>query len=632
MAVKYTKNEIKNKIFVPTAVESELKTNIENQLNKCGIFYRVFSRRKSAASLEHKFASNKYGGDDGKKIQDLIGIRVNVYFQDDLDICKKLFEDKFQLVEEDWAETDMSRQNFEATKINGVFRLPEYLAEKISPETWDMAIDKTFEIQLKTVFFEGWHEVEHDFRYKLDGKDPDDPLNLWNRHANYSRQLNSIVATLELCDRSMVSMFESFSHDLYKNQEWEMMLRMHYRVRMSDIPLYEGLSEILGANQRELGKKLLKTSRIRLIEALKTVYRSVPISVNMIVAVLNDIVLGGNEAIHEIMTKNNVFNDGRVEAEKGYERKELSPLTEYNVFSNKVLIRNNKNNLSNEEVFKKVSGHVYKWVKEKYREIFPNMPVDVCRYSNDDCGYKVLFDYDLNALTLSMKTVHIAFDVGGRMWTTEVELWPDDNNAGIWMEIKNSMRDREIISVIERISRFSYPNFYKYIYKDRDLKLYDVDAYGNHPYGLKESHNIDKMVELIENSNRNTPVVLLASNNNENGILDEKWIGERWIDGLYNQVKYYAHIYRCDVEQIKEILDRIKVNKTDKQGVYVFWPKGENYGDKEVFCFYDEQEINDCIYSRYKGEGAGILEDDIRDGAMAFMFKLVDEVKKHSIK
>ena len=171
MTMEFNRENIKEMMYVPSSVETELRRNVENQLKKCGIFYRVFSRRKSAASLEHKLASGKYGGDDGKKIQDLIGIRVNLYFQDDLDICKELFEDIYELVDGKWSENDITKKNFEAAKINGVFKLPRYLVNKISPSTWDMHIDQTFEIQLKTVFFEGWHEVEHDFRYKMNIKE-----------------------------------------------------------------------------------------------------------------------------------------------------------------------------------------------------------------------------------------------------------------------------------------------------------------------------------------------------------------------------------------------------------------------------------------------------------------------------
>ena len=61
---------------------------------------------------------------------------------------------------------DRNESEFKPVKINGVFRLPDYLKQQISDETWEMCIDDTFEIQLKTVFFEGWHEIEHEDVYK----------------------------------------------------------------------------------------------------------------------------------------------------------------------------------------------------------------------------------------------------------------------------------------------------------------------------------------------------------------------------------------------------------------------------------------------------------------------------------
>ena len=65
-----------------------------------------------------------------------------------------------------WSTSERSEEEFKPTKLNGVCRLPEYLRSEISTETWDMYIDDTFEIQIKTMFFEGWHEIEHDMRYK----------------------------------------------------------------------------------------------------------------------------------------------------------------------------------------------------------------------------------------------------------------------------------------------------------------------------------------------------------------------------------------------------------------------------------------------------------------------------------
>ena len=164
--MKYSKEEISSNIIVPPSVEIELKRLIENKLDQTGIFYRVFSRTKSPASLERKYFQKEYNED--KKIQDLIGIRINLYFQDDIKIVKQLMDNLFIGLE--WAENKIDTTSFEPTKINGVFKLPSYLVAKISEQTWEMAIDQTFEIQLKTVFFEGWHEVEHDMRYKQDRK------------------------------------------------------------------------------------------------------------------------------------------------------------------------------------------------------------------------------------------------------------------------------------------------------------------------------------------------------------------------------------------------------------------------------------------------------------------------------
>ena len=112
----------------------------------------------------------------------------------------------------EWAESEQNEVEFKPVKINGVFRLPDYLKQQISDETWEMCIDDTFEIQLKTVFFEGWHEIEHDMKYK--GGE------LWSGKNSFARYFNSILATLELCDKSLVTLFENLGHELYKERNW----------------------------------------------------------------------------------------------------------------------------------------------------------------------------------------------------------------------------------------------------------------------------------------------------------------------------------------------------------------------------------------------------------------------------
>ena len=228
--IAFTKEEIESRVKVPAIVEVELKHLIEERLKQSGLYYRIFSRIKTSESLARKYQVKSYNAE--KKIQDLVGLRVDVYFEDDLRICRQIM---FSLVE--WSESEQNESEFKPVKINGVFRLPDYLKQQISDETWEMCIDDTFEIQLKTVFFEGWHEIEHDMKYK--GGE------LWSGKNSFARYFNSILATLELCDKSLVTLFENLGHELYKERNWAGMMKAHYRLKMEEHPMYPELEELL---------------------------------------------------------------------------------------------------------------------------------------------------------------------------------------------------------------------------------------------------------------------------------------------------------------------------------------------------------------------------------------------------
>ena len=67
-----------------------------------------------------------------------------------------------------------------------------------------LPIDATFEVQLRTISFEGWHEIEHDMRYKSPYGD-----DFWRE--DLSRTLNSVLANLELCDWTTLNVFEKLA-------------------------------------------------------------------------------------------------------------------------------------------------------------------------------------------------------------------------------------------------------------------------------------------------------------------------------------------------------------------------------------------------------------------------------------
>ena len=143
---------------------SLITSEISETLSKCGLMFRIFSRVKSESSIRHKlqvkYASRK------TKIQDMIGIRIVVYFQDDVDVLA-LYYSVGDVVKKAIDEFDTS--TFRPQRLNITSRIPSELTEEFYaslPEQFRDCVEPTYEIQIRTVFSEGWHEVEHDLRYK----------------------------------------------------------------------------------------------------------------------------------------------------------------------------------------------------------------------------------------------------------------------------------------------------------------------------------------------------------------------------------------------------------------------------------------------------------------------------------
>ena len=186
---------------------------VQEIFRSCGLYFRIFSRVKSTDSIANKLIRRQYGTEQNpKKLQDLIGIRVVLYYYDDLSICRDIMESTFQMLDH-WSRTNATANEFKATKINGVFRFPSEYFKVYKKDMWTLPIDTTFEIQFRTVFFEGWHEIEHDMRYKSLLSDNE----FWRGSEELSRILNCILANLELSDWSLVQLFEQLSYNHYKN-------------------------------------------------------------------------------------------------------------------------------------------------------------------------------------------------------------------------------------------------------------------------------------------------------------------------------------------------------------------------------------------------------------------------------
>ncbi len=112
-------------------------------------------------------------------------------------------------------------------------------------------LDITFEVQLRSVLSEGWHEVEHDLRYK--NKDH------WQDHDDLSRALNGVVATLQTSEWCMGKIFDELSYRHYKNKNWAGMVSSLLKIRMKG-SISKELIKALN-DDSNIAKQILKVDR-----------------------------------------------------------------------------------------------------------------------------------------------------------------------------------------------------------------------------------------------------------------------------------------------------------------------------------------------------------------------------------
>jgi len=251
----------------------DLELEIKQLIDNTGIFNRIFTRVKNNESITRKLEVKDYSI-DGKKMQDLIGVRVVVYFNDDISFIKNLLKSKYELVEVVHDQNDT--EQFGPTRLNMVFKLPELAKKNVDLLLANPLIDSTFEVQIRSVFSEGWHEVEHDLRYKC--KDE------WEDFMDESRTLNGILATLENCDWSVRMLFDELAYKNYKKRNVKAMMKNKFRLRFGEAEISSNILSIINGNP-ELQKKIFRVNRSEVLN--KLIMYKLPINYNNIIYIIN---------------------------------------------------------------------------------------------------------------------------------------------------------------------------------------------------------------------------------------------------------------------------------------------------------------------------------------------------------
>jgi putative GTP pyrophosphokinase len=252
-------------------------TAISNKLDSAGIFNRVFSRIKSKSSIDKKLGEkqDEYSA-KGKKMQDVFGIRVTVYFSDDEKIATDLVKSIFTEIPGAHSIDPLTKDQFGPIRNNLVFKIDEKLSGTSSIFDHPF-VDSSFEVQFRTVFSEGWHEVEHDLRYKCK-KD-------WEKEDLLSRQLNGQLAALETSDWAMLKIFDELAYKKYKEKDWNSFFRNVLRIRFEDLTFSTPVLEVFDTTT--LAKELLKLERTDLISGLIAVKSNIPLKMDNVLLIIN---------------------------------------------------------------------------------------------------------------------------------------------------------------------------------------------------------------------------------------------------------------------------------------------------------------------------------------------------------
>lgn len=542
-------------------VKMSLLNTLVTKLNNAGIYFNSTSRIKSESSLLHKLETGKYSMQEGgRKIQDIIGIRINLFYLEDMDICEKILEETFLL--DNWSKTKNEENKFEAQKCNGVFRIPSKYLRNIPASVWNKPFDQTFEVQLRTVLFEGWHEIEHEMRYKYKLGSDSKETDLWTGHEDLSRVMNSIIANLELCDWSIMQIFNSIHDSQYKEKNWENAIRSKYRLRITQDPLKPELREYLD-NNPDIVAQFHDVSKRELVEILLNKKYHKELTPDRVIYLINKEIVH-NEYISRLLDKEQFVPAVRPEV-----KTEIKPMVPNVVYSHRVGIP--------AAGYDKACEIIYKWVREHISMVFPQMPEELTSVDYSTIGYKVYITYEAGEFHMDFQ--HISNSEAGVIWHVTVDMV----SAGDIYDV-NVENISETINVKER--RYSRPKFMKDMFNQVGF----VDAgivmeEGSSP----EEISYDKLNAIVESPDRYMPIIVIVK---PDEIPDWAIDCDGYIlrtDMLKKTLNGLCHVYLCSGDCKKRYEE--EYGKESVDGGVMMWEKNSNYP-----IFYSMDIINQSFF------------------------------------
>ena len=168
-----------------------LRVNIENVLKqiideKKIPLFSIESRLKEESSLANKVV-RKHFENELEKVDDLCGVRVVCYYQEDIKNICDIVEREFVVLQKDNKKDSLDDNQFGYTSYHYVVSLKEEWLSHPAARGLDGV---RAEIQIRTMLMHTWAAISHKLLYKRENDVP----------AQFKRQLNRLSALIELAD------------------------------------------------------------------------------------------------------------------------------------------------------------------------------------------------------------------------------------------------------------------------------------------------------------------------------------------------------------------------------------------------------------------------------------------------
>lgn len=567
-----------------------LEETIASKLRNTGIFFHSLSRVKTESSLKHKLATGKYGIQaGGRKIQDLIGIRINLFYSEDVTLCEEILEDTFNL--DNWSKSVWAENRFDAQKCNGVFRIPSKYLRNISSKLWEYPLDQTFEVQLRTVLFEGWHEIEHEMRYKY--KPEEEEKHLWAGLEKQARMMNSIIANLELCDWSIGNICDSIAEEQFQKKNWEYALRSKYRLRISHDGLKPELKTYFDGNP-DIVNGFFSVTKKQLVGILLNKRHHKELTPDRVIYLIN------KELIHDEYIAGLLDREQFVRVPNKEIQEKLRPLVSDYVFHQEILIPEN--------AFDKACNLIYEWVYQHIRQVFCQMPKTMGPVSYETMGYRVDIMISDECFTMDMQ--RISDEEPGAIWHTMAEL--TKTSEGVRLSGRNICE-----TLHSRERRYSRPKFMR--------DIFNQAGYVDCGRVLNENVRADEigyedLNAIVTNPKRRLPVILIIrperlpdwAQDFDGYIINAETLN-RTLAGI-------SHVLKSDVPCSKAL--KALYGEQTVDGAVLYWKKSGT--DPQIFSMED---INKSLF-----EEVSYSIDEELEYEKAFRYRLRELVSEEFVR